>query len=104
MNMSSEYQTRLNMLDASKKRHRAYLERGEIERANSEVREGSRICDRLGKNVIAEFYYLVCDTATKVLELKELVQNNLIKCSKCDFVAKSTQSMNSHFGKKHKLK
>ena len=104
--MSSEYQTRLNMLDASKRRHRAYLERGEIERANSEVREGSRICDRLGKNVIAEFYHLVCDTdtTTKVLELKELVQNNLIKCPKCDLVAKSTQSMNSHWGKKHKIK
>ena len=44
------------------------------------------------------------DTTTKVLELKEIVQNNLIKCPKCDFVAKSTQSMNSHWGKKHKIK
>lgn len=101
--MSSEYQTRLNMLDASKKRHQAYLEKGEIERANSEVREGSRICDRLGKNVVLEFYHLVCDTATEVRELKDLVQKNVIKCPNCDFVAMSKQSLNSHRGKKHKV-
>lgn len=94
----SDYQTRLNMLDASKRRYQAHLEKGEIEWANSEVREGSRICDRLGKNVVLEFM----NTANEVRELKELVQDNIIKCPDCDFVALNIHSLNSHRGKKHK--
>jgi hypothetical protein len=87
------------MLDASKKRHQAYLEKGEIEWANAEIREGSRICDRLGKNVVLEFM----NTANEVRELKELVQSNIIKCPDCKKSFLSVHGLNSHRGKKHKV-
>ena len=98
----SEYQTRLNMLDASKKRHQAYLEKGQIEWANAEVREGSRICDRIGKNVILEFGSMIKQAANDIRELKSLVEDNRIICPDCGFLALNIHSLNSHRGKKHK--
>ena len=102
----NNYQLWTQQLEHSKLLFAMLLKDGKIEQAHSIIRDASFVCNKLGKNVVAEFYHLVCDadTTTKVLELKELVQNNLIKCPKCDFVAKSTQSMNSHCGKKHKIK
>lgn len=102
----NNYQLWTQQLEHSKLLFAMLLKDGKIEQAHSIIGDTSFVCNKLGKNVVAEFYHLVCDadTTTKVLELKELVQNNLIKCPKCDFVAKSTQSMNSHWGKKHKIK
>lgn len=96
--------TRNKMLEASKERFRVYHSRGEVEMANSIIRDASFNCNKLGKNVVAEFYHLVCDTANEVRELKEMVQNNIIKCPDCDFLAMSIPSLNSHRGKKHKVK
>ena len=99
-------QLRTQQLEQSKQKFALLLKDGKIEQAHSIIRDATFVCNKLGRNVVAEFYHLVCDTntTTKVLELKEIVQNNLIKCPICDFVAKSTQSMNSHWGKKHKIK
>lgn len=99
----SDLITRNKLLDTSKQKYQAYLEKGDIRMANAIIRDASFNCDMLGKNVIAEFYHLVCDTATEVRELKDLVQKNVIKCPNCDFVAMSKQSLNSHRGKKHKV-
>ena len=96
--------TRNKLLDASKQKYQAYLEKGDIRMANAIIRDASFICDRLGKNVIEEFCHLVYDTANEVRELREIKQNNLIKCPDCKFMAKSKQSLNSHRGKKHKSK
>ena len=102
----NNYQLWTQQLEHSKQKFAMLLKDGKIEQAHSIIRDASFVCNKLGKNVVAEFYHMVfdADTTTKVLELKELVQNNLIKCPKCDFVVKSTQSMNSHWGKKHKIK
>ena len=100
----SDFITRNKILEASKERFRVHHSKGEIEQANAIVRDASFVCNGLGKNVVVEFYHLVCDTATEVRELKEIVQNNVIKCPDCDFLAMSKQSLYSHRGKKHKLK
>ena len=62
----NNYQLRTQQLEQSKQKFALLLKDGKIEQAHSIIRDATFVCNKLGRNVVAEFYHLVCDTNTTV--------------------------------------
>jgi hypothetical protein len=104
----SDHLIRMRTLDIAKKDFERYREKGEIEMANSTVRNASFICNQLGINVIDAFTSLTMvaeSTASIVKDLRETVEKNRVKCPHCAFTTVlGVQSMRAHIGRMHSEK